>query len=286
MKYPFLLALFFLFNIGYIHSQETTNSAGNTYNTSNNALTFTIGESVNDQYSTSSFSLKAGVIQSASSSSSACPIPTVYTFLPVNDLCVQSGASKAIVLSNSEISVRYQLLFNGVSVGDSLIGTGSPLTITNATAAGVYSVRARYSGRSCYVDMPQQITLNSVPSVTANVSGSLCVGGNTSIQLSANERVNLIYNISGGTSQSIEVNGSASLPIVNVQSNAGINLLSVTSLTTSCVNAVPQLFQIPVSNIPSISFNQTVVPCEGQPVSISYLASEPLSFTYSLNGDV
>jgi len=285
MKYPFLLALFFLFNIGYIHSQETTNSAGDTYNTSNNTVTFTIGESVNDQYSTSSFSLKAGVIQSASFAL-ACPIPTVYTFLPVNDLCVQSGASKAIVLSNSEISVRYQLLFNGVSVGDSLIGTGAPLTITNATAAGVYSVRARYSGRSCFVDMPQQITLNSVPSVTANVSGSLCVGGNTSIQLSANERVNLIYNISGGTTQSIEVNGSASLPIVNVQSNAGINLLSVTSLTTSCVNAVPQLFQIPVSNIPSISFSQTVVPCEGQPVSISYLANEPLSFTYSLNGEI
>ena len=153
MKYPYLLALFFLFNIGYIHSQNTTNSAWNTYNTSNNAFTFTIGESVNDQYSTYSFSLKAGVIHSAASAL-ACPIPTVYTFLPVNDLCVQSGASKAIVLSNSEISVRYQLLFNGVSVGDSLIGTGSPLTITNATAAGVYSVRARYSGRSFYLDMP------------------------------------------------------------------------------------------------------------------------------------
>jgi hypothetical protein len=170
MKFPFILVLFFLFNISYIHFQETTNSAGDTYNTSNNTVTFTTGESVNDQYSTSSFSLKAGVIQSAASSL-ACPIPTVYTFLPVNDLCVQSGASKAIVLSNSEISVRYQLLFNGASVGDSLIGTGSPLTITNDVVAGVYFVRARYSGRSCYVDMPQQITLNVTPSVTANVTG-------------------------------------------------------------------------------------------------------------------
>lgn len=286
MKYPCLLILFFLFDIGSIYSQETTNSAGDTYNTLNNSFTFTIGESVNDQYSISSFSLKAGVIQSASNSALACPIPTVYSFLPVNDLCVQSGTSKAIVLSNSEISVRYQLLFNGASVGDSIIGTGSPLTMTNASEAGVYSVRARYSGRSCYVDMPQQITLNSIPSVTTNVSGPLCVGRNTSIQLSANERVNLIYNISGGPTRSIEVNGSASLPIENVQSNAGINLLSVTSMTTSCVNDVPQLVQIPVSNIPSITFNQTVVPCEGQPVSLSYLASEPLSFTYSLNGVV
>jgi len=286
MKYPYILTLFFLFKLGYIHSQETTNSAGDTYNTSNNSFTFTIGESINDQYSISSFSLKAGVIQSASTSALACPIPTVYSFLPVNDLCVQSGVSKAIVLSNSEISVRYQLLFNGVSVGDSLIGTGSPLTITNATEPGVYSVRARFSGRSCYVDMPQQITLNSMPSVTANVSGPLCVGGNTSIQLSANEPVNLIYNISGGPTRSIEVNGSVSLPIENVQSNAGINVLSVTSMTTSCVNDVPQLVRVPVSNIPSITFNQTVVPCEGQPVSLSYLASEPLSFTYSLNGDV
>jgi hypothetical protein len=61
------------------------------------------------------------------------------------------------------------LLFNGAVVGDNLIGNGSPLTITNANQAGVYSVMARYSGRSCYVDMPQQITLNATPFVMANV---------------------------------------------------------------------------------------------------------------------
>jgi len=281
MKYSYLFILFLFIPIDSIYSQETTSSAGDTYNSSNNTVTFTLGEVVNDQYATNSYSLKAGVIQSASL---ACPIPSVIPFLPLNDLCIQSGTSKAIILSNSEISVRYQLLFNGVLTGDSLLGTGSPLSIINATQPGVYTVRARYAGKSCFVDMPQQITLNNIPSVTASFQGSLCVGGSATIQLSANEPVSLKYNISGGAAQSLDFNGSASLSVSNIQSNTVVNLFSVTSLATSCVNAVSQIVQIPVSNIPTLSLNQTVTPCEGQPVSLAYLASEPLSFSYNLNG--
>lgn len=269
------------FSIGSVFSQETTNSAGDTYNTSTHSVTFTLGEVVNDQFAADSYSLKAGVIQSASL---ACPIPAVIPFLPLNDLCIPSGASKELILSGSENQVRYQLLFNGVLTGDSLIGTGSPLSIINATQPGVYAVRARYFGKSCYVDMPQQITLNNIPSVTAVFPGSICVGGDATIQLSANEPVNLKYNISGGTTQSLDLNGSASLPISNIQSTAVMNILSITSLATSCINTVTQAVQIPVSKIPALTLNQTVTPCEGQPVSISYLASEPLSFSYNLNG--
>ncbi len=281
MKYSYLLSLMLFFSIGSVFSQETTNSAGDTYNTSTHSVTFTLGEVVNDQFAADSYSLKAGVIQSASL---ACPIPAVIPFLPLNDLCIPSGASKELILSGSENQVRYQLLFNGVLTGDSLIGTGSPLSIINATQSGVYAVRARYSGKSCYVDMPQQITLNNIPSVTAVFPGSICVGGDATIQLSANEPVNLKYNISGGTTQSLDLNGSASLPISNIQSTAVMNILSITSLATSCINTVTQAVQIPVSKIPALTLNQTVTPCEGQAVSISYLASEPLSFSYNLNG--
>jgi len=281
MKYSYLLSLMLFFSIGSVFSQETTNSAGDTYNTSTHSVTFTLGEVVNDQFAADSYSLKTGVIQSASL---ACPIPAVIPFLPLNDLCIPSGASKELILSGSENQVRYQLLFNGVLTGDSLIGTGSPLSIINATQPGVYAVRARYSGKSCYVDMPQQITLNNIPSVTAVFPGSICVGGDATIQLSANEPVNLKYNISGGTTQSLDLNGSASLPISNIQSTAVMNILSITSLATSCINTVTQAVQIPVSKIPALTLNQTVTPCEGQPVSISYLASEPLSFSYNLNG--
>ena len=281
MKYSYLLSLMLFFSIGSVFSQETTNSAGDTYNTSTHSVTFTLGEVVNDQFAGDSYSLKTGVIQSASL---ACPIPAVIPFLPLNDLCIPSGASKELILSGSENQVRYQLLFNGVLTGDSLIGTGSPLSIINATQSGVYAVRARYSGKSCYVDMPQQITLNNIPSVTAVFPGSICVGGDATIQLSANEPVNLKYNISGGTTQSLDLNGSASLPISNIQSTAVMNILSITSLATSCINTVTQAVQIPVSKIPALTLNQTVTPCEGQAVSISYLASEPLSFSYNLNG--
>lgn len=281
MKYSYLFILFLFIPIDSIYSQETTSSAGDTYNSSNNTVTFTLGEVVNDQFAADSYSLKAGVIQSASL---ACPIPAVIPFLPLNDLCIPSGASKELILSGSENQVRYQLLFNGVLTGDSLIGTGSPLSIINATQSGVYAVRARYSGKSCYVDMPQQITLNNIPSVTAVFPGSICVGGDATIQLSANEPVSLRYNFSGGTTQSLDLNGSASLPISNIQSTAVMNILSITSLATSCINTVTQEVQIPISKIPALTLNQTVTPCEGQPVSISYLASEPLSFSYNLNG--
>jgi hypothetical protein len=115
-----------------------------------------MGETINDLFTRAEFLLKAGVIQSFKT---ACPLPSTFAFQQLNNLCIPEGGAISLALSGSESNVRYQLSLNGNAVGDSIVGTGSALRLLNASQAGIYTVRASYSGKSCFVDMPQQITL-------------------------------------------------------------------------------------------------------------------------------
>ena len=48
-----------------------------------------------------------------------------------------------VTLSGSDLGVRYALLLNGVSTGDTITGTGGVINFGLRTAAGTYSVEAR-----------------------------------------------------------------------------------------------------------------------------------------------
>jgi hypothetical protein len=100
---------------------------------------------------------------------------------------------------------------------DSIVGTGNALNLLNASQAGIYSVRASYSGMACFIDMPQQLVLKRSPTVSlASTSVSICAGQNTSIQLNAAEEVFVNFSVLGGTTQrkNISTNG-LTIPISN-----------------------------------------------------------------------
>ena len=283
MKLNHTFTILFVFSFLFVKGQQATNTAGNHYSSGNNVLTFSSGEFVNEQFNSSNFSLKAGVIQSFTA---ACPIPSTFAFQQLNNLCIPEGGAVSLALSGSEPNVRYQLRINGNAFGDSIVGTGNALSLVNASQAGIYTVRASYSGKSCFVDMPQQITLQASPQVTIiSPSVAICSGQSTSIQLTSAENVFVNYSLPGGATQRVNITASTlSVPIPNAQVGASISISSVESVTTGCINNTVSSLPIPVSPIPAITLSQTKIPCAGEVGELNYSSSEALSFSYNLNG--
>jgi hypothetical protein len=285
MKFNNTFTVLFVFSFLFVKGQQTTNTAGNHYSSGNNVLTFTSGEFVNEQFNSSNFSLKAGVIQSFSA---ACPIPNTFAFQQLNNLCIPKGGAVSLALSGSEPNVRYQLRLNGNAFGDSIVGTGNALSLVNASQAGIYTVRASYSGKSCFVDMPQQITLQASPQVTIiSPSVAICAGQSTSIQLTSAENVFVNYSLPGGANQRVNIsNGAFLVPVPNAQVGASISITAVESVTSGCINNTVSSLPIPVSPTPDITLSQTKTPCVGELVELNYNSSEALSFSYNLNGTI
>jgi hypothetical protein len=283
MKLNHTFTILFMFSFLFVKGQQATNTAGNHYSSGNNVLTFSSGEFVNEQFNSSNFSLKAGVIQSFSV---ACPIPNTFAFQQINNLCIPEGGAVSLAISGSESNVRYQFRLNGNAFGDSIVGTGNALSLVNASQAGIYTVRASYSGKSCFVDMPQQITLQASPQVTIiSPSVAICAGQSTSVQLTSAENVFVNYILPGGTTQRVNITAATlSVPIPNAQVGASISISSVESITTGCINNTVSSLPIPVSPIPSITLSQTKTSCAGEVVELNYSSSEALSFSYNLNG--
>jgi hypothetical protein len=283
MKLNNTFIVLFMFSFLFVKGQQATNTAGDNYTSGNNVFTFSSGEVVNELFNNSNFSLKGGVIQSFSA---ACPIPNTFAFQQLNNLCIPEGGAVSLVLSGSEPNVRYQLRINGNAFGDSIVGTGNALSLVNASQAGIYTVRASYSGKSCFVDMPQQITLQSSPQVTIiSPSVAICSGQSTSIQLTSAENVFVNYSLPGSATQRVNIsNGAFLVPVPNAQVGASISISSVESVTSGCINNTVSSLPIPVSPIPAITLSQTKTPCAGEVVELNYSSSEALSFSYNLNG--
>ncbi|MFN9379117.1 MAG: PKD-like domain-containing protein, partial [Bacteroidota bacterium] len=283
MKLNHTFTILFVFSFLFVKGQQATNTAGNHYSSGNNVLTFSSGEFVNEQFNSSNFSLKAGVIQSFTA---ACPIPSTFAFQQLNNLCIPEGGAVSLALSGSEPNVRYQLRINGNAFGDSIVGTGNALSLVNASQAGIYTVRASYSGKSCFVDMPQQITLQASPQVTiTSPSVAICAGQSASVQLTSAENVFVNYSLPGGATQRVNITASTlSVPIPNAQVGASISISSVESVTTGCINNTVSSLPIPVSPIPAITLSQTKIPCAGEVGELNYSSSEALSFSFNLNG--
>ena len=281
-KNVFLIIGILLFTL-IAKGQHTTNAAGDIFSHGDNVLTLSMGETINDLFTTAEFSLKTGVIQSFKT---ACPLPRTFAFQQLNNLCIPEGGAVSLALSGSEPNVRYQLRINGNAVGDSIVGTGSALRLLNASQAGIYTVRASYSGKSCFVDMPQQITLQASPEVTIiSPSVAICAGQSTSIQLTSAENVFVNYSLPGGATQRVNIsNGAFLVPVPNAQVGASIAISAVESVTSGCINNTVSSLPIPVSPIPTMTLSQTKTPCAGEVVALNYSINEELSYNYTLTG--
>ena len=150
MKNNYTLTVLLLFFTLFVKGQQATNTAGQAFSNGNNGLIFSMGEPVNKLFSTAGFTVKAGVIQ--------CPVPAVFSFQQVINPCIPDGGGISLALSGSEANVRYELWLDGNPLVDSLFGTGNALNLLNASQAGIYTVRASYSGMACLSICPNSLS--------------------------------------------------------------------------------------------------------------------------------
>jgi hypothetical protein len=112
MRITTWLTLLFISFTFFAKGQQTTNTTGDIFSHGEYVLTFSMGETINDLFTTAEFSLKTRVIQSFKI---ACPLPSTFAFQQLNNLCIPEGGAISLALSRSEPNVRYQLSLNGIT---------------------------------------------------------------------------------------------------------------------------------------------------------------------------
>jgi|GEM_PF-2771206 len=88
--------------------------------------------------------------------------PTLFTVSGVN-LC-EGNLANDIKLSGSQVGVSYQILLNGASFGNPIIGTGAPIHFIGDTIPGTYRIIAT-NPSGCFSTMRNSAVVSPSPSV-------------------------------------------------------------------------------------------------------------------------
>lgn len=131
------------------------------------------------------------------------------------------------------------------------------------------------------------ITINAIPNASITGTTTICSGDSAPITFSGTQNATIIYNINGGTNQTINLGttGTATIPNTSVTSTQTYNLISVTSPDTpSCTKSytgVSAVITVPPSLIASISGTTTI--CSGSSATISFSGTSNAVVTYKIN---
>ena len=109
------------------------------------------------------------------------PLPTAFNLTGGGAYCID-GSGVVIGLSGSENGVNYQLVYNGISLGNPVAGTGSAISFGNQLQAGTYTVVATNVTTTCYSLMTGTLTvsINALPFVSfAGYQTSQCITDTT-----------------------------------------------------------------------------------------------------------
>lgn len=132
--------------------------------------------------------------------------PTSYTVAGGGSYC-SGGTGVSITLSNTQSGVNYELFKDAVATGIIIAGTNSPITFTNVTAAGTYTIKGT-NVAPCTTTMSGSatVTINALPVAGAITGGTtVCMGSTLALTSNATGTATLTYtwNSSDGTKASV-----------------------------------------------------------------------------------
>ena len=114
------------------------------------------------------------------------PAPQTFNVIGGGSFCSNNPAPVSIALDGSEVGFMYDLIFNGVSVIETLTGTGNLLLFSPQSAAGTYTVVSTNPVTSCTALQNGAAVINvvSVPNLvlTQNPAPGLCPGVDITIE--------------------------------------------------------------------------------------------------------
>jgi PKD repeat protein len=86
--------------------------------------------------------------------------PQEFALSPEGELCEDEVS---LTMLGSEIGVEYSLILNGIPIGNTLAGTGNPISFGILQNPGTYMVHAINTTTSCEIIFAETITINSEP---------------------------------------------------------------------------------------------------------------------------
>ena len=183
-------------------------------------------------------------------------LPTVYAVTGGGNYCA-GGTGVNVGVAGSNTGIMYKL-YNGLTyTGDSVAGTGSPISFGLQTASGTYTVIATNTLTTCINNMSGSATIviNALPSssYTSTGGGAYCAGG-TGIALGlSGSALATDYQLMRGTATvGSPVLGTGSAISFGPQTAAGTYTVIATSTITSCSNTMSGSSVITINSVPSI----------------------------------
>ena len=135
--------------------------------------------------------------------------------------CYSGGPGFIIGLSNSQSTITYRLLRDGVDTGITITGISGGISFAAQTTVGVYKVQAELGG--CSRLMNGSATIYSAPTITLGTSPSVCPGSTTA---------NLPYSATTGSPDQFSITYTGAAP------GAGFINVTNTALPTSPIALV------------------------------------------------
>ena len=165
-------------------------------------------------------------------------LPVSFNVTGGGSFCA-GGVGVPVGLSGSEAGASYQLLINGIPSGSAITGTGMPISFSNQTQAGIYTVEATYTSSQCSNTMAglAMVVVNSVTAVITPVAPSICAGEQTLLIASGGN--SYFWSGSLGTNDSITVNpiATTTYSVTVTNTTTGCSDVDSVTVTVKLVNA-------------------------------------------------
>ncbi|GAA4460107.1 hypothetical protein GCM10023093_02220 [Nemorincola caseinilytica] len=179
-------------------------------------------------------------------------LPAAYNVTGGGSYCT-GGNGVQVGLSNSQLSVNYQLYKDGTAIGVPVAGNGSAISLGTHTGAGTYTVMAMNTLTSCARVMSgaATISINTLPdAVTVTGGGSFCAGG-TGVTIGlANSASGVSYRLYRGATALASVTGVNGPLSFGTYSVAGVYSVSAVNTTTGCASAMSGTATVSVNALP------------------------------------
>ncbi len=128
------------------------------------------------------------------------------------------------------------------------------------------------------------VTVNPLPTAALNTSSAICIGGNTDVTFTGTPNAIITYNINGGASATVTLDGAGTATVNTGTLNAdAVYTLEGASLGT-CSQTLTGSTTVTVIAIPTAVISGTTTICNGGNADITFTGTPNAIVTYTING--
>jgi hypothetical protein len=242
------------------------------------------GQTNSSYTATASGSYTVVVTNSGGCSATSTAVAVTVNPLPTSTITaggptVICQGQNVMFTANSGTGLSYNWQMNGSSTGS----TGATYT---ATTTGSYTLVVTNSNNCSTTSSPVAVTAHALPTAAVSVSGAdpICAGGTSSVTIAGTPDAIVGYNIDGGNTQFIALDGSgnASLNTSILNANTTYNVIDAVSIE-GCYQAMSSSDIINVNQRPTAAISGSPAVCAGNSgsLTVNFTGAGPWDFDYS-----